>query len=91
MIKTRSNPRFAELRALISSKPEQLQRSSPEVERWFVEFQRAHGTFWSALFGFAGCFQAALRRSTRIANVMIVLGCMAIGALIWVTLKHAGA
>ena len=75
--------------SLHESKPDAMRAAVSQLEKNFILFQQMRGTFWIALFGGAGCGLAYVKRSSLLANLMIILGIPSLLFLIWATLASA--
>jgi|ERR1043165_937349 hypothetical protein len=64
-------------------KPDVMRANMPVLLQYALRFHESRGTALLALVGIVGCGLAYMRRSVRLANVMILAGTVCLIGLVW--------
>lgn len=64
-------------------KPPQMRAAMPVLLQYALRFHESRGTALLALVGIVGCGVAYMRRSARLANIMILAGAVCLTGLVW--------
>ncbi len=67
-------------------KPEEWRAVLPPALRLAVAMHEHYGTPLLSLLGLAYCGVAYMRRNEKLANVMILIGALCLGGLVWMVL-----
>ncbi len=67
-------------------KPKQLQAALPAPLQAALFIHSVYGTAIISMLGLLGCGLAYARRNAKLANLMILLGAVCLGALVWTVL-----
>lgn len=67
-------------------KPDAMRAALPVVLRIALRFSEMYGTAIVSVLGLAGCGLAYVRRSAKLANIMILIGAVILIGLVWAIL-----